>query len=81
MKDCWELLPKKILLTMLNNQVILDLGAAGTDTTFGILREEMAIWCDANCNGFYRLINRRAYFEEESDMVAFKLNWDGKEIS
>lgn len=73
MKEGWQLLPKKILVQMLRNQVIF-YNAVGTVTI-----EELARWCDKNCNGLYRISDPRAYFEEEADMVAFKVYWHGQE--
>lgn len=75
--DSWSLLPKDLFIKMLRNQISMmgeDGYALGED-----IEEIMSIWCDENCNGLYRLNGHTAYFEEESDMLGFKVYWDGQE--
>lgn len=79
MGESWVLLPKKILMSMLRNQVLYGLEEFQRVNT--PTEREMIHWCDENCNGLYRIDGAIAYFEEESDMIAFKIYWQGhKEI-
>ena len=78
-KEGWNLLPKDLLVAMLNNQI--KLGINGGIGISGKLESGMANWCDENCNGLYRLHAGCGYFEQEEDMVAFKIYWEGKDDS
>lgn len=76
-KEGWALLPKDLLVTMLKNQIRLGIND-GTGIS-GIIEAGMANWCDENCNGLYRLHGGYGHFEEEADMTAFKIYWEGKD--
>ncbi len=68
--DSWELLPKDVLLAMVRNHIMVNY--------YGVDEEAMIIqWCDENCSGLYRCSSNDIYFEEASDMLAFKLTLDG----
>ena len=71
-KDEWTVMPKDIVLVMVRNQVSIE-----SDASFD--ESGMIYWCNQNCNGLFRYTNPIFYFEEESDMLAFKLSWDGKD--
>ena len=70
--DAWELLPKDVLMKMLRNHITVN---------YHGVNEELMIfkWCDEHCSGLYRCSTNDIYFEEESDMLAFKLTLDGYE--
>lgn len=77
MGESWVLLPKKILMSMLRNQILYGLEKYKRVNT--TTERTMIHWCDENCSGLYRMNNTIAYFEKESDMIAFKLYWQGHE--
>lgn len=77
MDNPWKRLPEKILISMLRNQVVYGLeeyNRVNTPTERKIIH-----WCGENCSGLYRIDDATAYFEEESDMIAFKIYWQGQE--
>jgi len=71
-KSDWEVLPKDIVLKMVQTQAQVEV--SNTSTLATIVK-----WCNENCNGLFRYSDSIFYFEEESDMTAFKIMWDGKE--
>lgn len=71
-KDAWEVLPKDLILKMVSTQVEIKI------TNISIL-DTIITWCNGNCNGLFRYADKIFYFEEETDMTAFKLMWDGKD--
>lgn len=77
MGESWVLLPKKILMSMLRNQVVFAL--EDNVRVNASTEKEIIYWCDKNCSGLYRMRNAIAYFEKESDMIAFKIYWQGHE--
>ena len=79
MGESWVLLPKKLLMSMLRNQISFGLEEYQRVNT--PTERTMIHWCDENCNGLYRINDAFAFFEKESDMIAFKIYWAGqKEI-
>lgn len=71
-KDAWDVLPKNLILKMVRAQV----GIKADNTS---MLDTIITWCNENCNGLYRYSDGIFYFEEETDLVAFKIMWDGKE--
>ena len=46
------------------------------------MKMKMIEWCDENCNGYYQFIDneRRIMFEDNADLVAFKLAFEDMKI-
>lgn len=77
MKESWALLPKKTLMSMLGNQILFGLEEYQRVNT--LTERAMIHWCNENCSGLFRMNDATAYFEKESDMIAFKIYWAGQE--
>lgn len=69
----------EIVERMLRNKMVITGNKIGNKLTFG----EMLTWLEKNCDGLIYLQNNNIekkynigfYFEEETDIVAFKLRW------
>lgn len=71
-KDAWNVLPKNLILKMVRTQIQIEIDDISS-------LDAIIEWCNENCNGLFRYSDNIFYFEEESDMTAFKIMWDGKE--
>ena len=82
-KETWALLPKDLLVNMLKNQIGIErIDERGDKKGItGNIENGLSIWCAENCNGLYRFSGGYVYFEEETDMIAFKIYWEGKDES
>ncbi len=72
--NIWEIIPKDFQMQMIRNHVYV----TDKNRTPIHYMDDMIDWCNENCSGLYRRYSVTFYFEEESDMVAFKLYWYGK---
>lgn len=73
-KHDWEILPKTLLIKMMKNQVMVYADRTAPSET-------ITEWCQENLEGLFRVDGYNYYFEFESDMVAFKLYWEGRDES
>lgn len=71
--NIWEILPKNLQIQMIRNHIYV----VDPDRLSGHYIDDLIDWCNENCFGLYYLDNVTFYFEEESDMVAFKVRWHG----
>ncbi len=69
----WEILSNDLQIQMLRNHVyVID-----SNRLPMYYIDDMTEWCNENCSGLYRRDDVTFYFEEEADMIAFKLCWHG----
>lgn len=80
-KDEFLALPAELIHQMCTNQITIHVSSIQQTRQFERLERQLIQWVSENCSGLYKFqtnsVNFTIHFQNENDMVAFKLRWEG----